>query len=560
MILGVKAMQQNGAQILISALEAQGVDTIFGYPGGAVLEIYDALKTSNIRHVLVRNEQGGAHAASGYARATGKVGVCLATSGPGATNLVTGIATANMDSVPLVAITGQVPRSMIGTDAFQEIDITGITSPITKHNYLVQNVEDLPRIIAEAFYIASTGRPGPVLIDIPRDVSQAKTEYVPVTEVDIRSYKPTVSGHVGMIKRAVKTIKASRKMVICVGGGVVASNSTEAVMKLAELKNATVVSTMMGLSGYPDNDPRFLGMLGTYGNEGANLAVQDCDCLLALGMRFDDRVISTPGSFAPNAEIIHVDVDPAEIGKNVDINIPIVGDLRAVLAELNAQLEKQDDMVVCESLYPQIPLPMSAGINVPWTMQLVETLVDKEKTIVTTDVGQHQVWTANSYRFTTPRKFISSGGLGTMGYGIPAAVGAQVACPDNLVIAVTGDGSFQMCMHELGTILEQELPIKIMVFNNNVLGMVRQLQYHYSGQRYSGVHFSKTVDFMMLAKAYGAAGYQITSKEEAPEILKEAFGNGRFSIIEIAIDPDDLCLPIVLGGHALDDMFLQPEE
>lgn len=553
-------MQQNGAQILISALEAQGVDTIFGYPGGAVLEIYDALKTSNIRHVLVRNEQGGAHAASGYARATGKVGVCLATSGPGATNLVTGIATANMDSVPLVAITGQVPRSMIGTDAFQEIDITGITSPITKHNYLVQNVEDLPRIIAEAFYIASTGRPGPVLIDIPRDVSQAKTEYVPVTEVDIRSYKPTVSGHVGMIKRAVKTIKASRKMVICVGGGVVASNSTEAVMKLAELKNATVVSTMMGLSGYPDNDPRFLGMLGTYGNEGANLAVQDCDCLLALGMRFDDRVISTPGSFAPNAEIIHVDVDPAEIGKNVDINIPIVGDLRAVLAELNAQLEKQDDMVVCESLYPQIPLPMSAGINVPWTMQLVESLVDKEKTIVTTDVGQHQVWTANSYRFTTPRKFISSGGLGTMGYGIPAAVGAQVACPDNLVIAVTGDGSFQMCMHELGTILEQELPIKIMVFNNNVLGMVRQLQYHYSGQRYSGVHFSKTVDFMMLAKAYGAAGYQITSKEEAPEILKEAFGNGRFSIIEIAIDPDDLCLPIVLGGHALDDMFLQPEE
>lgn len=551
-------MQQNGAQILIRSLEAQGVDTIFGYPGGAVLEIYDALKTSNIRHVLVRNEQGGAHAASGYARATGKVGVCLATSGPGATNLVTGIATANMDSVPLVAITGQVPRSMIGTDAFQEIDITGITSPITKHNYLVQHVEDLPRIIAEAFYIASTGRPGPVLIDIPRDVSQAVTEYVPVKDVDIRSYKPTVSGHMGMIKRAVKTIKASRKMVICVGGGVVSSNSTAAVMKLAELKNATVVSTMMGLSGYPDNDPRFLGMLGTYGNEGANLAVQDCDCLLALGMRFDDRVISTPGSFAPNAEIIHVDVDPAEIGKNVEINIPIVGDLRAVLEELNTQLEKQEDLVVCEALYPQIPLPMSQGINVPWTMQLVESLVDKDKTIVTTDVGQHQVWTANSYRFTTPRKFISSGGLGTMGYGIPAAVGAQIACPDNLVIAVTGDGSFQMCMHELGTILEQDLPIKIMVFNNNVLGMVRQLQYHYSGQRYSGVHFSKTVDFMMLAKAYGAAGYQITSKEEAPDILKEAFGNGRFSIIEIAIDPDDLCLPIVLGGHALDDMVLEP--
>lgn len=553
-------MQQNGAQILISALEAQGVDTIFGYPGGAVLEIYDALKKSKIRHVLVRNEQGGAHAASGYARATGKVGVCLATSGPGATNLVTGIATAYMDSVPLVAFTGQVPRSMIGTDAFQEIDITGITSPITKHNYLVQRVEDLPRIIAEAFYIASTGRPGPVLIDIPRDISQAVIEYVPVTEVDIRSYKPTVSGHMGMIKRAVKTIKASRKMVICVGGGVVASNSTAEVMKLAQMKNATVVATMMGLSGYPANEPRFLGMLGTYGNEGANLAVQDCDCLLALGMRFDDRVISTPESFAPNAEIIHVDVDPAEIGKNVEINIPIVGDLRAVLAELNSQLEKQNDLFVCQSLYPQIPLPMSEGISVPWTMQLVETLVDKEKTIITTDVGQHQVWTANSYNFTTPRKFISSGGLGTMGYGIPAAVGAQIACSDNLVIAVTGDGSFQMCMHELGTIMEQELPIKIMVFNNHVLGMVRQLQYHYSGQRYSGVHFSKTVNFMDLAKAYGAAGYQILNKEEAPAVLKEAFGNGRFSIIEIAIDPDDLCLPIVLGGHALDDMVLEPSE
>ena len=466
-------MQQNGAQILISALEAQGVDTIFGYPGGAVLEIYDALKNSKIHHVLVRNEQGGAHAASGYARATGKVGVCLATSGPGATNLVTGIATAYMDSVPIVAFTGQVSRSMIGTDAFQEIDITGITSPITKHNYLVQRVEDLPRIIAEAFYIASTGRPGPVLIDIPRDISQAVMEYVPVTEVDIRSYKPTVSGHMGMIKRAVKAIKASRKLVICVGGGVVASNSTAEVMKLAHLKNATVVATMMGLSGYPADEPRFLGMLGTYGNEGANMAVQDCDCLLALGMRFDDRVISTAESFAPNAEIIHVDVDPAEIGKNVEINIPIVGDLRSVLVDLNTQLEKQSDLVVCESLYPPIPLPMSDGVNVPWTMQLVETLVDKEKTIITTDVGQHQVWTANSYSFTTPRKFISSGGLGTMGYGIPAAVGAQIACPDNLVIAVTGDGSFQMCMHELGTILEQNLPIKILVFNNNVLGMVR---------------------------------------------------------------------------------------
>ena len=447
-------MQLNGAQIVIRALREQGVDTIFGYPGGAVLEIYDALKESDIHHVLVRNEQGGAHAASGYARATGKVGVCLATSGPGATNLVTGIATAYMDSVPMVAITGQVPRSMIGTDAFQEIDITGITSPITKHNYLVQKVEDLPRIIAEAFYIAGTGRPGPVLIDIPRDVTQEVTEYVPVKKVDIRSYKPTGSGHMGMIKRAVQSIKDAKKMVICVGGGVVSAGATAEVMKLANMKNATVVATMMGLSGYPAEEERFLGMLGTYGNEGANLAVQDCDCFLALGMRFDDRVISVPGKFAPNAEIIHVDVDPAEIGKNVEIDIPIVGDVKVVLTDLIEQLQKRNDVQVCEALYPRIAIPMSDSLNVPWTMQLVASMVDQSKTIVTTDVGQHQVWTANSYPVTTPRKFISSGGLGTMGYGIPAAVGAQIACPDNLVIAVTGDGSFQMCMHELGTILE----------------------------------------------------------------------------------------------------------
>lgn len=553
-------MQLNGAQIVIRALREQGVDTIFGYPGGAVLEIYDALKESDIHHVLVRNEQGGAHAASGYARATGKVGVCLATSGPGATNLVTGIATAYMDSVPMVAITGQVPRSMIGTDAFQEIDITGITSPITKHNYLVQKVEDLPRIIAEAFYIASTGRPGPVLIDIPRDVTQEVIEYVPVKNVDIRSYKPTVSGHMGMIKRAVQSIKDAKKMVICVGGGVVSAGSTAEVMKLANMKNATVVATMMGLSGYPAEEERFLGMLGTYGNEGANLAVQDCDCFLALGMRFDDRVISVPGKFAPNAEIIHVDVDPAEIGKNVEIDIPIVGDVKVVLTDLIEQLQKRNDVQVCEALYPQIAIPMSDNLNVPWTMQLVASMVDQSKTIVTTDVGQHQVWTANSYPVNTPRKFISSGGLGTMGYGIPAAVGAQIACPDNLVIAVTGDGSFQMCMHELGTILEQDLPIKILVFNNHLLGMVRQLQYHYSGERYSGVHFGKSVNFMDLAKAYGAAGYQITSKEEAPQVLKEAFGNGRFTIVEIAIDPDELCLPIVLGGHSIDDMVLAPQE
>lgn len=546
-------MQDNGAHILIKALEDQGVQAVFGYPGGAVLEIYDCLKESAIKHILVRNEQGGAHAASGYARALGTVGVCLSTSGPGATNLVTGIATAYMDSIPLVVITGQVPRSMIGTDAFQEIDITGITAPITKHNYLIQHVEDIPRIVAEAFHIASTGRPGPVLIDIPRDVAQAKCAYVPVTEVDIRSYKPNVHGHGGMMKRAVKMLRDAQKLVICVGGGVVNANVGVEVRKLAEKKNATVVSTMMGLSGYAE-DEHFLGMLGTYGNAGANKAVQDCDCLLALGMRFDDRVISVPDKFAPHAQIIHVDIDPAEIGKNVDIDVPIVGDLRNVVKALNEQLDKEENIIRC-NVYPKEPIPQGDGVSVPWMIEKLQQAIGEKSAIITTDVGQHQVWAANSYHFTEPRTFISSGGLGTMGYGIPAAVGAQIACPDKLVVAVTGDGSFQMCMQELGTIMEQNLPIKILLFNNHVLGMVRQLQYHYCGARYSGVEFGPTVDFMLLAQAYGAASYQIHSREEAADILNEAMNNGRFTIIECAVNPDDLCLPIVLGGHGLDDMY-----
>lgn len=545
-------MQLNGAQVLIKVLQAHGVDTIFGYPGGAVLEIYDSLKDSDINHILVRNEQGGVHAASGYARATGKVGVCLATSGPGATNLVTGIATAYMDSVPIVAITGQVPRAMIGTDAFQEIDITGITSPITKHNYLVQDVRDLARILNEAFYIAQTGRPGPVLVDIPRDVSQDITTYISSSNVEIRSYKPTLNGHTGMIKKAVKMLNESKKTVICVGGGVISSGATDAVIQLAHAKNATVVATLMGLGGYPSDASEFIGMLGTYGNSDANLAVQDCDCLLALGMRFDDRVIGAPSKFAPNARIIHVDIDPAEIGKNISCELPIVGDVATIIKELN-----QHSFIADNNRYEKKSIATTEGLNVPWMIQQIQSKIDVNSTIVTTDVGQHQIWTANSFAFQLPRTFISSGGLGTMGYGIPAAVGAQIACPDKLVIAVTGDGSFQMCMQELGTILEQDLPIKIVLFNNQVLGMVRQLQYHYSEQRYSGVHFSKHVDFMMLAKAYGAEGYQINNISEVDDVLNKALNNGKFTIIECAIDPDDLCLPIVLGGNSLSEMNIE---
>lgn len=545
-------MELNGAQILVKALEEQGVDTIFGYPGGAVLEIFDALRESSIRQILVRHEQGGAHAASGYARALGKVGVCVATSGPGATNLVTGIATAYMDSVPLVFITGQVAKAMVGTDAFQEVDITGITSPITKNNYLVQNVQDLPKIIAEAFYIAKSGRPGPVLIDIPRDVSMAKCQYNPYRNVDIRSYKPTIKGHPTMIKKAVKILGEASSPVICIGGGVINSGCSAEVQEVVELTGAKVVSTLMGLGAYPGNSQTFQGMLGTYGNKAANLAVQSCDCFLALGMRFDDRVVGNPEKFAPEAQIIHIDIDPAEIGKNIPVDVPIVGDLKNVLQDI-IKLLKKDHKVRKTINFPNRNIQINEGLNAPWVLRNLQR-VAPSNTIVTTDVGQHQMWTAQHYIFNQPRTFISSGGLGTMGYGIPAALGAQLAMPESTVVAITGDGSFQMGMPELGTIAELELPIKIVIFNNNTLGMVRQLQHYYCGQRYSFVDFKKTLDFMMLAKAYGAEGLRIEKEADVTDVFKETFANRKFTIVECPINSRDLVNPIVLAGNGLEEM------
>ncbi|NLT95084.1 MAG: biosynthetic-type acetolactate synthase large subunit [Clostridia bacterium] len=550
-------MKMNGAQILVKALEDQGVDVIFGYPGGAVLEIFDALRESSIDFVLVRHEQGGAHAASGYARASGKAGVCLATSGPGATNLVTGIATAYMDSVPLVAITGQVPKAMVGTDAFQEVDITGITSPITKYNYLVQDVKNLPKIVAEAFYIAQSGRPGPVLIDIPRDVSMAVAEYVPYKKVDIRSYKPTLKGHPTMIKNALKLLTQAEKPVICTGGGVISSGAHEEVKKLANLTGAKVVSTMMGLGAFPGNHPDFLGMLGTYGNEAANLAVQNCDCFLALGMRFDDRVVGDPEKFAPRAKIVHIDIDPAEIGKNIAVDIPIVGDIKNVLRDMIAQLKDITPKTNNDD-YPHPNVRIEEGLNAPWVLRTLKRIGASKKLIITTDVGQHQLWAAHHLSFNEPRTLISSGGLGTMGYGIPAAIGAQLAHPEKTVVVITGDGSFQMGMPELGTIAELNLPIKIIIFNNGTLGMVRQLQHHYCNKRYTGVFFKKTVDFMHLAKAYGAEGYRIESADEVPKVFKEALENNKFTIIECPIAQEDLVLPIVLAGDGLEKMVFNP--
>ncbi len=548
-------MRLNGAQTLVKLLEDQGVRVIFGYPGGTVLEIYDALLDSSINHILVRHEQGAAHAASGYARALGGVGVCLATSGPGATNLVTGIATAYMDSIPIVFFTGQVPQAMVGTDAFQEVDITGITHPITKHNYLVQDVKDLPRIVAEAFYIAQTGRPGPVLVDIPRNVSMDMAEFKTYTNIEIRSYKPTTKGHPTMIKKAVHKIQESKNLVICTGGGVIHGNASEEVRKIAALTNGQVVSTLMGLGAYPANRKEFHGMLGTYGTQSANAIVQQSDCLIALGMRFDDRVVGNPNKFALNAAIIHIDIDPAEIGKNIKVDIPIVGDVKSILQDIIKLLDKghvTNNPTECGT-QERASTTMQTNFNVPWILkQLSEVAPDN--ILITTDVGQHQMWTATHYGFNSPRTFISSGGLGTMGYGISAALGVQIAKPDQLVVAITGDGSFQMGMTELGTIAELGLPIKILIFNNQALGMVRQLQHYYSNQRYTGVHFENKIDFVMLAKAFGAEGYRIDNIWEAPKILEEALHNGRFTIIECPVNTEDLVLPIVLAGQGLETM------
>ncbi|MBB6215762.1 acetolactate synthase-1/2/3 large subunit [Anaerosolibacter carboniphilus] len=548
-------MRLNGAQTLIKLLEDQGVEVIFGYPGGTVLEIYDALLNSSIKHILVRHEQGAAHAASGYARATGGVGVCLATSGPGATNLVTGIATAYMDSIPIVFFTGQVPQAMVGTDAFQEVDITGITHPITKHNYLVQDIKDLPRIVAEAFYISKTGRPGPVLIDIPRNVSMDITEFKHCPSVDIRGYKPTTKGHPAMIKKAVHAIQESKNLVICTGGGVIHGNASDEVEQIAHMTKGKVVSTLMGLGSYPARSKEFFGMLGTYGSQSANEAVQQCDCLLALGMRFDDRVVGNPDKFAPNATIIHIDIDPAEIGKNIRADIPIVGDIKNILVDMLKLLDKNliSNKSIATISPEKMSVPLKTGLNVPWILSQLSKMAP-EDILITTDVGQHQMWTATHYAFNKPRSFISSGGLGTMGYGIPAALGVQIAKPDHLVVAITGDGSFQMGMTEIGAIAELGLPIKILIFNNQTLGMVRQLQHYYSGQRYTGVHFENKIDFVMLAKAFGAEGYRIDDPLEASKIMEKALHNGKFTIIECPIDAENLVLPIVLAGKGLEEM------
>lgn len=551
-------MQLNGAEIVIECLKEQGVDTVFGYPGGAILNVYDALyeHSNEIRHILTSHEQGAAHAADGYARATGRVGVCLATSGPGATNLVTGIATAYMDSIPVVAITCNVGVSLLGKDSFQEIDIAGITMPITKHNFIVKDVEKLAETIRKAFRIARSGRPGPVLIDIPKDITANVTEYLP-REAEFPPRKTeTITEEA--LSRAVEMIEASQKPFIYAGGGVVLSGASRELREFAEKVDAPVTDTLMGKGAFPGTDPRYTGMVGMHGTKTSNYGVSECDLLIAVGARFDDRVTSDTEKFAKNAQILQIDIDPAEMNKNVLIDHGIVGDLKEVLMRLNARLEEQSHPEWMEQIaayQKEYPLQYEDGkLTGPY---IVEEIYRQTKgdAIITTEVGQHQMWAAQYYKYKHPRTLLTSGGLGTMGYGLGAAIGAKTAYPDKVVVNIAGDGCFRMNMNEIATATRSNIPVIELVFNNHVLGMVRQWQTLFYGERYSHTVLNDKVDFVKLAEAMGAKAYRITKKEEVEPILKEAIALGEPVVIDCIIDSDDKVFPMVAPGKNLDDAF-----
>jgi acetolactate synthase-1/2/3 large subunit len=560
-----------GAQILIDALTREKVEVMFGYPGGVLLGIFDVLFDSDIRFILNRHEQAAAHAADGYARSTGKVGVCLATSGPGATNLVTGIANAYMDSVPLVALTGQVPTAMIGGDAFQEADIVGITRPITKHSYLVYDVCDIERVVKEAFHIASTGRPGPVLIDLPKDVTACSLDYKPLDGVELRGYKPTYDGNLKQIERAARAIEKASRPVIYAGGGVIISGASNQLKILAEAQRAPVTMTLMGLGGFPGTHELSLGMLGMHGTYAANMAVSDGDLLIAIGARFDDRVTGKIEQFAPDADIIHIDIDPSAISKNVKVDIPIVGDVRRVLKELNKVLKAPDEVrrKAREQWVRQVhawqkehPLHYEQGKDVIKPQFVVEKIFELTHgdAIICTEVGQNQMWSAQFYKFDHPRRFLSSGGLGTMGYGFPAAIGAQIGNPDATVIDIAGDGSFQMNIQELATAVQNRLPVKVAILNNQFLGMVRQWQEMFYNKRYSQTCLAVEPDFKKVAEAYGARGFTITDPAEVEPALKEALASPEPCIMDFHVDREENVYPMVPAGESIKNMILGPGE
>lgn len=556
-------MKINGANALLESLINEGVEVVFGIPGGVMIPIYDALyDCKGIKHVLARHEQGAAHAAEGYSRASGKVGVCFATSGPGATNLITGIANAYMDSIQMVAITGQVRTMALGKDSFQEADITGISMPVTKHNFLIKDAHDIPQVVAEAFHIAGTGRPGPVLIDIPMDVSLAQVDYEPVNSVDIPSYKPTVVGHPLQIKKAAKAIAAAERPVFYIGGGVISSGASPELIELSERTHIQVATTLLGKGAIPETHPHSLGMLGMHGTEYANYAVAHCDLLIAVGARFDDRVTGKLDAFAKNAKVIHIDIDPAEIGKTVHVDIPIVGDCKSVLAELLKYVQPQAKTEWNQQIAEwkqKCPLHYhdDGGLYPQYVIEKIWEAT-KGQTIVATDVGQNQMFTAQYFKCQFPRQFLSSGGLGTMGYGFPAAIGAQMACPDKTVFAIVGDGGFQMTLQELATAVEQKLPVKIAIMNNQYLGMVRQWQELFWNRRYSGVDIHIQPDFIKLADAYGAAGFRVESKEQVLPAIQESLKiTDRPTILEFRIVREENVFPMIPAGQSIEEMMVR---
>ena len=560
-------MKKTGAKILLECLQREGVEYVFGYPGAVNLPIHDGLEDIGLKFVLTRHEQGAIHAATGYARATGKIGVCLVTSGPGATNLVTGIADAYLDSVPVVAFTGQVSRLMIGNDAFQEADIVGITRSITKHNYLVQDIDEFAYTIRSAFHIAGTGRPGPVLVDMPKDIVMGETQFVYPKEVKIRGYNPNYQGNKKQIKRVADAIANAKRPVLYAGGGVINADAAEELRELAHMTNIPVTNTLMGLGGFPGDDPLFLGMLGMHGTQYANLAVTHCDLLIAIGARFDDRVTGKIEEFAPEATIIHIDIDPSTISKTVRVDIPIVGDVKVVLPELNKLVEKGDHdewLAQIDQWKREKPLTYTRKDGVIKPQQVIEEIaaLTKGEAIITTEVGLHQMWSAQYGVFTQPRSFISSGGLGVMGFGFPAAIGAQVGCPDKLVIDIAGDGSFQMVSQELATAVCGDLPVKVVILNNGYLGMIRQWQDLFYNERFchsclrhaSGDYYP---DFVKLADAYGAVGMRISDPQELRSKLEEAFAIPRPVVIDVIVDEREKVFPMVPSGAAISDMLVE---
>jgi len=560
-------MKLTGAQILMKVLKEEGVDIIFGYPGGALIDIHDELAKTDITHVLVRHEQGAVHAADGYARASGKAGTCLVTSGPGATNTVTGIASAFMDSIPIVVFTGQVPSHLIGNDAFQEVDIVGITRPCTKHNYLVQKVEDLAKIVKEAYYLATSGRPGPVLVDIPKDVVLNKTTYSAPKDIKLKSYNPTYSPNKKQLLKVVKRIVESKKPLIFAGGGIILSKASDELTKFARNIQSPVTTSLMGLGAFPATDPLWLGMIGMHGTYRANMCTGECDLMISIGVRFDDRVTGKTEAFASQAKIVHIDIDPTSIRKNVPVTIPVVGDCKIALKQLNTMLKDENLGNLKEKRkkwFNQIqkwkdtqPLAYKQK-DIIKPQYVIEKLyeITKGKAIVTTEVGQNQMWAAQYYHFDRPGHFITSGGLGCMGFGLPAAIGAQMACPDKIVVDIAGDGSIQMNIQELATAVQHKLPIKVVILNNGYLGMVRQWQELFCEKRYSFTLMDHAPDFVKLAEAYGAVGLRAEKPEDVETVLKQGFKVSRPVIMDFVVEKEECVYPMVPAGAPITEMLL----